>query len=79
MRLVVINHITLEVVIQAPGKSDEDARGGFIHGGRAIPDNDEVMGQALGQRIGRPNSGLLLGRRNYEDMLTSWNTPGRPV
>jgi hypothetical protein len=47
MRLVVINHVTLDGVMQAPGRPDEDTRGGFSHGGWANPGNDEVMGHAL--------------------------------
>jgi dihydrofolate reductase len=78
MRLVVINHITLDGVMQAPGRPDEDTRGGFRHGGWAIPGNDEVMNRALGERMGRPDGGLLLGRRSYEEMLASWNARGGP-
>lgn len=78
MRVVVINHITLDGVMQAPGNPDEDTRGGFIHGGWAIPGNDQVMGQAMGERMGKPDGGLLLGRRSYEQMLGFWNTQGGP-
>ncbi|HWH11729.1 MAG TPA: dihydrofolate reductase family protein [Solirubrobacteraceae bacterium] len=78
MRVVVINHVTLDGVMQSPGRADEDTRGGFSQGGWAIPGGDEVMGQALGARIGRPDGGLLLGRRSYEDMLSSWNAQGGP-
>lgn len=78
MRLVVINHITLDGVMQAPGRPDEDPRGGFRHGGWAVPGNDEVMLHALGQRMGKSDGGLLLGRRSYEDLLASWNAQGGP-
>jgi len=78
VRLVVINHITLDGVMQGPGRPDEDTRGGFRHGGWAVPKNDEVMLRALGQRMGRPDGGLLLGRWSYESMLGSWNAQGGP-
>jgi len=77
----VINHITLDGVMQAPARPDEDTRGDFSHGGWAIPRNDEVdevMAEALGRRMGKPDGGLLLGRRSYEDMLSAWNTRGGP-
>ena len=77
MRLVVINHVTLDGVMQSPGKAD-DTRGGFRHGGWAVPRNDDVMARALGQRMGRPDGGLLLGRLSYEEMLRSWNARGGP-
>jgi dihydrofolate reductase len=78
MRIVVINHITLDGVMQAPGRPDEDTRGGFSHGGWAIPGNDEVMANALGSRMGKPSGALLLGRLSYEDLLASWNAQGGP-
>ncbi len=76
MRIVVINHLTLDGVMQSPGRADEDTRGGFAHGGWAIPGNDEVMGQALSERMGKPSGGLLLGRLSYEEMLSFWNAEG---
>jgi dihydrofolate reductase len=77
MRIVVINHVTLDGVMQAPGRPDEDTRGGFKHGGWVIPNSDDVMGAALGERIAQ-SGGLLLGRRSYEDMLGYWNTQDSP-
>jgi dihydrofolate reductase len=78
MRLVVINHLTLDGVMQGPGRPDEDTRNRFSHGGWAIPGGDEVMGRVLGARMGSPDGGLLLGRWSYEEMLASWNAQGGP-
>ena len=76
-RVVVINHLTLDGVMQAPGRPDEDTRGGFEFGGWAGPNVDEVVNAAMGARM--PTSGgLLLGRRSYEDMLSYWNTQDSP-
>jgi dihydrofolate reductase len=77
MRIVVINHVTLDGVMQGPGRPDEDTRDGFEHGGWSIPGNDEVMGTALGERMAR-SGGLLFGRRTYEDLLAYWNTQDSP-
>ena len=33
MRIVVVNHVTLDGVMQAPGRRDEDTRDGFPYGG----------------------------------------------
>jgi dihydrofolate reductase len=70
-RLVVINHVTLDGVMQAPGRPDEDTRGGFEHGGWAVPNNDEVMGEVMGKGIAQGGP-LLLGRRTYEDFYDFW-------
>ena len=32
-RIVVMNHVTLDGVMQGPGRPDEDTRGGFAYGG----------------------------------------------
>jgi len=77
MRIVVINHLTLDGVMQAPGRADEDTRGGFTHGGWAEPNGDDVMNRAWGERLGN-SGGLLLGRRTYEDVLGYWNTQDSP-
>lgn len=78
MRVVVLNHLTLDGVMQGPGRADEDTRGGFTRGGWAIPSGDEVMGRKLGQWTGRTDGGLLLGHRSYEGMLGAWNERGGP-
>jgi dihydrofolate reductase len=71
MRIVVSNHLTLDGVMQAPGRADEDLRGGFEHGGWSVPYGDEVMGSVLGERMSRGGA-LLLGRRTYEDFAGFW-------
>ena len=76
-RVVVINHVTLDGVMQAPGRPDEDRRGGFEHGGWSSPYGDEVMGAAMGARMAE-SGGLLFGRRTYEDLLGYWNTQDSP-
>jgi dihydrofolate reductase len=76
-RVVVMNHVTLDGVMQAPGRPDEDRRDGFEHGGWSIPNNDDVIGAALGERMA-DSGGLLLGRRTYEDLLSYWNTQESP-
>jgi dihydrofolate reductase len=77
-RVVVINHVTLDGVMQAPGRLDEDPRNGFEHGGWAIPGTDEVMGQKLAGGMAK-GGGLLLGRRTYEDFYGFWpNQPDNP-
>lgn len=78
MRIVVINHVSLDGVMQGPGRPDEDTRGGFTDGGWAQPGNDPAMTDAIGERMGKPDGGMLLGRRSYEDMLASWNAKGGP-
>jgi dihydrofolate reductase len=70
-KLVVINHVTLDGVMQAPGRPDEDTRGGFERGGWAVPNNDEVMGEVMGKGMAQGGP-LLLGRRTYEDFYDFW-------
>ena len=82
-RIVVMNHVTLDGVMQGPGRPDEDTRGGFTQGGwghrSATP--DDAAGKAMGERMaaGGGLAGWLFGRRTYEQLLGSWNAPGRPV
>jgi dihydrofolate reductase len=71
-RIVVINHLTLDGVMQAPGRADEDPRGGFEHGGWATAGVDPVLGKALGDSIASGGGGLLLGRRTYEALAAFW-------
>ena len=78
MQIVVVNHLTLDGVMQGPGRADEDTRGGFTQGGWAAARTDDVMMAAVGRYLGDPTSELLLGRRSYDSMLSSWNDQGGP-
>jgi len=73
-KVVAIVSLTLDGVMQAPGRPDEDLRGGFQHGGWAQPYNDLVKLQAMGEGMSR-GADLLFGRRTYEDFFQVW--PGR--
>lgn len=77
MRVLVVNHVSLDGVLQGPGHPDEDTRDGFRHGGWAQAGNDPAMGAALGERMGQDFS-WLFGRRSYEGMLSYWNEAGGP-
>ncbi len=70
-KIVVFNSMTLDGVMQAPARPDEDTRGGFQHGGWAIPYSDPAIGQAAGESMATAG-GLLLGRRTYEDFYNVW-------
>ena len=70
-KVVVNTSLTLDGVMQAPGRPDEDRRGGFEHGGWALTYHDEVMGRVMGERIADAGP-LLLGRRTYEDFASFW-------
>jgi dihydrofolate reductase len=72
-KVIVTNHLTLDGVMQAPGRPDEDLRGGFEHGGWATPNTDEVMGRVMGEGMAQGGP-LLLGRRTYEDFYDFWPT-----
>jgi dihydrofolate reductase len=70
-RIVAFESVTLDGIMQAPGRPDEDRRGGFEHGGRATPYSDPAIGKAAQEGMGN-TGGLLLGRRTYEDFHGFW-------
>jgi dihydrofolate reductase len=76
-KVIVMNGVTLDGVLQAPGRPDEDTRDGFEHGGWAIPYSDEAMVAKMGERMGGEHA-FLFGRRTYEDLLATWNARGGP-
>lgn len=71
-RLVVFNSVTLDGVLQAPGRPDEDRRDGFEHGGWALPYADPVIGSVAAAGMSRGGA-LLFGRRTYEDFFAVWS------
>jgi dihydrofolate reductase len=76
-RIIVFNSVTLDGVMQAPGRPDEDRRGGFKHGGWSVPYANEETGKLAGEGM-QTTGAMLLGRRTYEDLLSHWNKAGGP-
>ncbi|MFC0007704.1 dihydrofolate reductase family protein [Micromonospora siamensis] len=70
-KIVVTNNLTLDGVMQAPGRPDEDLRGGFDRGGWALPYQDPVLGRKMGEGMAGTDA-LLLGRRTYTDFAGYW-------
>jgi dihydrofolate reductase len=70
----VVNHMTLDGVMQAPADPDEDRRGGFEHGGWATRYSDDVQREYMGARMGSGDGALLFGRWTYEKMAGFWPT-----
>src|SRR5262247_3869060 len=68
--IVVFTNLTLDGVMQAPGRPDEDRRGGFAHGGWAAP-YAAMQSSAAGESLPGMDA-LLLGRRTYEDFYAYW-------
>jgi dihydrofolate reductase len=76
-KVVAIDHLTLDGVMQGPGRVDEDTRDGFQYGGWALPRGDAALGSKMGEAMGS-NFAFLFGRRTYEDLLAHWNAQGGP-
>jgi dihydrofolate reductase len=74
MTLTVISHVTLDGVVQAPSRPNEDTRNGFSHGGWYVPYPDQSMIAAWDEGIARATAGggFLLGRRTYLDFAGTW-------
>jgi dihydrofolate reductase len=73
-KIVAVVSLTLDGVMQAPGRPDEDRRGGFENGGWAGPYSDPIMMRTMGRGMAEAGP-LLFGRRTYEDFFAVW--PGR--
>jgi dihydrofolate reductase len=69
--VIVIEHLTLDGVMQGPGRPDEDTRDGFEHGGWATARQDPAMQEAMGARMSGDWS-LLVGRTTYEGFAGYW-------
>ncbi|HEX2048902.1 MAG TPA: dihydrofolate reductase family protein [Acidimicrobiales bacterium] len=76
--LTVVESVTLDGVMQAPGGREEDTRGGFEHGGWATGYTDEVLLREMSKGFGRTD--LLFGRLTYEKFYGFWpkQTDGNP-
>lgn len=77
--LVVTESVTLDGVMQAPGRPDEDTRDGFTAGGWGVPYSDPVAMEQAGKGMA-DTTALLFGRRTYLDFHGFWprRTDGNP-
>jgi dihydrofolate reductase len=69
----VIEFLSLDGVMQAPGAADEDTEGGFQHGGWQRPYFDDVLGATAAEGMAETDA-YLFGRKTYEKMAAYWPT-----
>ena len=74
-KILVLEHISLDGVIQAPGGPDEDTSGGFTHGGWIAPYSDALLGTLLRKQMSLPFD-LLLGRKTFDIWAPYWPQHG---
>ncbi|KAA0918950.1 dihydrofolate reductase family protein [Dietzia sp. ANT_WB102] len=72
-RLVAVEFLTLDGVMQGLGSPTEDRSGGFDHGGWGVPYGD-VMHEVIDPNGLAGTSAYLFGRRTYEKMAAFWPT-----
>jgi dihydrofolate reductase len=70
-KVLVLEHISLDGVIQAPGGPDEDTSGGFAYGGWIAPYSDAILGTLLRRQMNLPFD-LLLGRKTFDIWAPYW-------
>jgi dihydrofolate reductase len=70
-KIIVLEHISLDGVIQGPGGPNEDTSGGFAHGGWIGEYSDESLGTALRRQMNTPFD-LLVGRTTFEIWEPYW-------
>lgn len=74
-KLIVLEHISLDGVIQAPGGPGEDPSNGFAYGGWSAPFDDDVIGAAMKKILDTPID-LLLGRKTFDIWAAYWPQHG---
>jgi len=74
-KITVLEHITLDGVIQGGGGPDEDTSNGFAYGGWCAPFDDEVIGAAVKKMLDLPID-LLLGRKTFDIWAGFWPQHG---
>ncbi len=70
-RVIVIEFMSLDGIIQAPGGPDEDPSGGFAYGGWIWPYSDPELGTVIRQEMAMPFD-LLLGRTTFDIWADYW-------
>jgi dihydrofolate reductase len=71
-KLIAIDQVTVDGVMQAPGGPEEDPRSGFTQGGWVIPFQENALFQAIDDEIIAGEFDMLLGRRTYDVFAGYW-------
>ena len=70
-KIILLEFITLDGVMQAPGGPEEDTSGGFKYGGWTVPYSDEFSGNVMSEQMAKPFD-LLLGKTTYDIFAAYW-------
>jgi dihydrofolate reductase len=70
-KVIVLEFVTLDGVIQAGGAPEEDTSGGFAYGGWQAPYADNVLGAVMKKQMNMPFD-LLLGRKTFDIWASYW-------
>ena len=69
-KIIVLEFITLDGVMQAPGGPEEDESGVFKYGGWSAPYGDQVLGKVMEKQM--KSADLLLGRTTFDIFEKYW-------
>jgi hypothetical protein len=72
-KVMAVEWMTLDGVVQAPGHRDEDRDGGFEHGGWHLPYFDDAAREWVVEGYVAAG-GFLFGHRTYEDLAGTGRT-----
>ncbi|MBX3036025.1 MAG: dihydrofolate reductase family protein [Anaerolineales bacterium] len=70
-KIIVLEHISMDGVIQAPGGPQEDPSNGFAYGGWISAYSDKNIGEALRKQM-NSQFDLLLGRKTFDIWEPYW-------
>lgn len=70
-KITIMEHISLDGVVQSPGGREEDTDGNFTHGGWSMRFSDDIIGKAIVAAHDRKFD-LLLGRHTYDIWAGYW-------
>jgi len=78
-KLLAVENVSLDGVMQSPGRADEDTREGFSRGGWAT---EMLMADPEAMQASMPSgdqpTAMLFGRRTYDDLVGHWLTTDDP-
>src|SRR5512142_2624620 len=74
-KVIVLEQVSLDGGIQAPGGPDEDTSGGFAYGGWIAPYFDPILETLQSRQMNLPLD-LLLGRKTFEIWAPFWPPHG---